>query len=193
MHHDDSLSHDRSYFVGLYERDDDPWGFDRAFYERRKYDMTLAALPDPSYRRAVEPGCANGALTERLARRCSSMVAFDMIEPAVVRARQRLRHQPGVDVRVESFPDYWPDGTVDLVVWSEIAYYLTDSGVAVALDRLDRHLETDGVLVAAHYTGETDYPRSGSSIGPWLDSIEFLHRITSIEDEQFDLGVWRRT
>ena len=53
--------HELSYFADMYAGDDDPWGFDDRWYERRKYALTVAMLPDPRYRRALEPGCANGA------------------------------------------------------------------------------------------------------------------------------------
>lgn len=61
------------------------------FYERRKYALTLAALPRAHYRRAFEPGCANGALSELLAERCDELFCCDLVEATVERARQRLR------------------------------------------------------------------------------------------------------
>ncbi len=189
---DARLSHRRSYFEEQYEHHDDPWGFDSTWYERRKYACTLAALPAARYRRGVEAGCANGALTEGLAARCDALIAFDLIPTAVERARARLSRQTHVTLDVGELPGYWPDGTGDLVVWSEVAYYLTDEGAAVALAGLERWLDPGGVLVAVHYTGETDYPRPGSSIGPWLDATPFLDREVALRDPSFELGIWRR-
>lgn len=82
---DHGLSHDRRYFDSMYGADADPWGFDSRFYERRKYALTLAALPRERYVRAVEPGCSNGAFTELLAPRCDELIAFDFVEDAVER------------------------------------------------------------------------------------------------------------
>lgn len=186
------LSHDPDYFARMYADDDDPWGFERRWYEERKYDITLAALPQRSYRRAVEPGCANGVLTERLAERCEHLVAFDFVNDVVERARTRLAGREGVQICEAEFPTWWPNGTGDLVLWSEVAYYLTDDGLDVAADGLERWLESGGELVAVHYTGETDYPRSGRAVGRWLDGLAFLERVTTHLDESFELGVWRR-
>ena len=58
-----------TYFEEQWERTDDPWDQVHRFSEQRKYDLTVAALPRPRYRRSFEPGCATGSLTRRLATR----------------------------------------------------------------------------------------------------------------------------
>lgn len=180
------------YFAALYADDPDPWGFDHRWYEQRKYAMTLAALPQQRFRRALEPGCANGVLTELLAARCEELHAFDFEPSAVGRARQRLGHHSHVHVADARFPDWWPDGRGDLVVWSEVAYYLSTDSADRVMVRLEEWLEPGGTLIAVHYTGDTNYPRHGSTIGPWLDTATFLRRVTTVIDEHFELGVWRR-
>jgi len=180
------------YFSSMYADDVDPWGFDRHWYEHRKYALTLAALPHRRFRRALEPGCANGALTELLATRCDEVIAFDFEPSAVERARRRLDRHDHVHVVNARFPDWWPHGGGDLVVWSEVAYYLGTDSADRAVDGLEAWLEPDGTLIAVHYTGETDYPRRGSAVGPWLDTVGFLRRVTTVVDESFELGVWRR-
>ncbi|MGY6502236.1 MAG: SAM-dependent methyltransferase [Acidimicrobiales bacterium] len=189
-----ALHHRVDYFEDLYRRDPDPWGFDREWYERRKYDLTLAALPRRRYRRALEPGCANGALTERLAARCDSLVAFDIVPAAATRARTRIAVGADCDLEigVGTFPTTWPSGTGDLVVWSEVAYYLTPEGRCAAASGLRSWLEPGGHLVAVHYTGETDYPMTGTAVATWIDSLDGLDRVVSIVDPGFELVVWER-
>jgi SAM-dependent methyltransferase len=180
------------YFASMYERSSDPWGFEDRWYEQRKYAITLASLPEPRYRRAAEAGCANGALTELLAPRCDELFAFDFFEAAVDRTADRMHAQHHVHVINARFPAYWPHGTGDLVVWSEVAYYLSDVSAEQAVAGLERWLEPGGALIAVHYTGATDYPRPGHAIGPWLDDVEFLERSTTHVDPLFELGVWLR-
>ncbi len=185
-------AHSHRYFADLYRADADPWGFDTRWYEHRKYDLTLAALPRRRYRCGLEPGCANGALTERLAPRCDRLDAFDFVPGAVARARSRLRHLTNVRVHEAAFPEYWPNGSGDLLVWSEVGYYLTDAGLGVAAAGVRRWLEPGGTLVAVHYTGATDYPRTARAVHGWIDTFPFLHPITRVDDEQFQLRLWTR-
>lgn len=189
---DPSTGMDLSYFETMYGSEADPWQFESSWYEDRKYSLTMAALPRQRYRRAVEPGCSNGVLTERLAERCDHLIAFDFIEATVARARTRLADQAHVQVLEATFPVYWPSGTGDLVVWSEVAYYLSDAGWHLAISHLERWLEPGGTLVAVHYTGETNYPMSGLEVGRRLDGTAFLDRVTVLGDQQFTLGVWQR-
>ena len=177
----------------MYSSKDDPWGFDERWYEQRKYAVAMAALPRERYERAFEPGCANGALTELLAARCESVVAAELLPDVAERARTRLSGHEGVSVEVGEFPGTWPDGTGDLVVWSEIAYYLTEPGCETALERLASWLRAGGDLVAVHWLGETNYPRPGSAIADWLDAVPTLDRLVSHVDEEFELGVWRHS
>ncbi len=190
--HDGPLNHDLEYFLDMYDTVDDPWGFDSRWYERRKYALTLASLPERRYRRGLEPGCANGALTELLALRCDELIAFDLVPDAVDRARARLAHLGNVTVEREAFPAWTPPGTGDLIVWSEVAYYLTDAGFDVAAEGVERWLEPGGSLIAVHYTGTTNYPRTADATHEAIGHIPYLDPLCSSRDREFRIDVWTR-
>jgi protein-L-isoaspartate O-methyltransferase len=61
------------------------------WYEKRKYAITLAMLPRPSYRHALELGCSVGVLTEALAARCDHVTATDIVQTALRETDGRLR------------------------------------------------------------------------------------------------------
>jgi len=65
-----------SSFEELYRADPDPWQFATSRYEQRRYDITVACLPEERYGAAFEPGCAVGELTRRLAGRCDRVLAL---------------------------------------------------------------------------------------------------------------------
>jgi SAM-dependent methyltransferase len=140
----------REYFEHMWSLGDDPWEHGSRFYETRKYDLTVAALQRPRYARAFEPGCATGLLTERLATRCAVLIAADR-HPRALRVTRDRTAEHGVDVRLGSIPDDWPDGRFDLVVLSEVLYYLPRTGVAAAVERAAESLVPGGELVAVHY------------------------------------------
>ena len=54
------------YFEAMYRESQDPWSLSTRWYERRKYALTVAALPRARYRSAFEPGCSVGELSALL-------------------------------------------------------------------------------------------------------------------------------
>ena len=97
-------SFDRSYFDAMYSDDPDPWGFESRWYERRKYALTVAALPEPFYHSGFEPGCSVGVLTSLLAPRCDSLLATEIVPTAMARAEARLSGADHVDLRTLRHP-----------------------------------------------------------------------------------------
>ena len=146
-----------TYFADMYAGAEDPWGFRSRWYEQRKRDVTLAALTRPRYRRAFEPGCSIGVLTAALADRCDEVVAADVDERAVATARGELARHRHVRVERLSVPQEWPDGMFDLVVISEVAYYL-GAGRARAAARPRGRLAGAGAGHCSPATGGTRCP-----------------------------------
>ena len=63
---------------------EDPWGVEDSFYERRKRALTLAAPTRDRLGRVLEIGCATGVLTRELAPRSDAVVAVDVSAVGVV-------------------------------------------------------------------------------------------------------------
>jgi SAM-dependent methyltransferase len=170
MRHEKSLG--AEYFTRLYADDPDPWKFESSDYERAKYEHTLAALPQPRFRRALEIGCANGLLTARLAERCDRVVGVDVVDQVVAAARARCAGLPQVTIRKAQIPRDRIDGVFDLILLSEVAYYWDDGDLAAAAGYFRDAVEAGGYLVLVHWTGETDYPKSAD------DAVSELRRMT---------------
>ena len=150
-----------SYFDAIYERDPDPWRFRTSEYERAKYDATLAALPRPRHRRALEVGCSLGVLTRDLAGRCDALLAVDAAERPLAAARAACADLPHVRFGRARVPDEWPDGAFDLILLSEVVYYLDRADVSRLAERVRGGLAPGGDCLLVHWTGDTDYPLSG--------------------------------
>ncbi|RAJ39990.1 nodulation protein S (NodS) [Kitasatospora sp. SolWspMP-SS2h] len=182
-----------AYFAGMYAEQDDPWRLAERWYERRKYALTLAALPEPRYRSAFEPGCSVGVLSALLAGRCDALLACDREERAVARARARLARAPHVRVEQRRLPDDWPDGAFDLVVLSELLYYFTAAGAADVLERAVHALEPGGTLLLVHWRHPVpDHARSAEAVHGQARAHPGLVRIAAHAEPDFLLDVFVR-
>ena len=145
-----------AHFEALYAASPDPWHVRDAWYEQRKRTLLLACLPEPRYASAFEPGCGNGELTAALALRCERILACDGSASAVAAARARLALATGATghavVDQRHLPHDWPagDAAFDLVVVSEIAYYLPVDEWRAMLQRIVASLAPGGLLLMCH-------------------------------------------
>jgi SAM-dependent methyltransferase len=179
-----------AYFADMYAGAEDPWGFRSRWYEQRKRDVTLAALTRPRYRRAFEPGCSIGVLTAALAERCDEVVAADVDERAVATARQALARHGNVRVERLSVPREWPDGMFDLVLVSEVAYYLAPAELEQLLDCAVGSLAPRGTLLACHWRHPVaDYPATGDDVHHRLLARPELSQAVSHVEEDFRLDL----
>ncbi len=175
------------YFERVYAASPDPWGFTTRWYEERKYALSLAMLPRRRYADAFEPGCSIGVLTALLAPRCDRLLSCDVSHEAVRQARERA---PGVRVERRTLPAEWPDGSFDLIVFSEFLYYLD----AADLDRVLRlaagSLRPGGTLMAVHWRHPVpDYPQSGDDVHAALAGLG-LARIAEHREADFVAEVY---
>jgi SAM-dependent methyltransferase len=160
VRHETSL--DGDYFEQIFAADEDPWGLDSKVYEAAKFDDSVAAIAGRQYASGFEVGCAQGALTRRLAPMCDTLLAIDISPTALKRAAERCADRPNIDFARMAYPSERPtDTSFDLIVLSEVAYYWDDSDLARAADHLGRVLAEHGRILLVHWTGDTDYPQSG--------------------------------
>jgi glycosyltransferase involved in cell wall biosynthesis/peptidoglycan/xylan/chitin deacetylase (PgdA/CDA1 family) len=144
------LATTRHDFEALFASGADPWQYDSP-YEARKYEQTLALLPPGRLGRALELACAEGHFTVRLAARVDTLVATDISEIAATRARERCRHLANVDVRRLDLVHDALDGPYDLIVCSEVLYYVGDrTALEKAIARMVAALGPSGYLLTAH-------------------------------------------
>jgi SAM-dependent methyltransferase len=140
-------------FERLYRDSPDPWGYRTSGYEREKYAATLAALPQRSHKRCLEVGCSIGVFTRLLAARCERVVGIDFSLGALGLARRNLRGVRNVDLLQASFPEQTPAGSWDLIVCSEILYYLQPPALDEAVRWIERQLSCGASAVVVSWRG----------------------------------------
>ena len=183
----------RSYFDEMYASGPDPWGFESRWYERRKYQLTVASLLEPRYQSGFEPGCSIGVLSDLLAQRCDHLLATDIVPVALEQAAERLRSRDNVTLELRAIPEAWPEGLFDLVVLSEIAYYFDPDTLHELLERMIGTTRPGATIAAVHWRGTTDYPLSGDEAHTIIGQAPHLERRVHHVDDQFLLEIWRRT
>ena len=99
----------------------DPWLLQSDPMGQEICDAIHAALSKEKYLSAVELGCGNGALAGRLRQRCNSYVDVNGAESALLAARQSVS---GSGTILRDFPCPLPDGNHDLIILSDILYFL---------------------------------------------------------------------
>ena len=171
------------YFTRMYAANTDPWGFTDRWYEHRKRALTMGMLPRSRFTRAFEPGCSIGMLTELLAHRCDHLVATDIVASALVTAEERLRAHPGVAFARWALGDSWPDEVFDLIVFSEVCYYIAPDSLLRVLDDAVARLSPDGVLLAAHWRHPVKgYLQTGDQVHGHINRHRGLVRTALYED-----------
>jgi trans-aconitate methyltransferase len=177
------------YFDDLYRRHRDPWGFRTRWYEARKRHLTMAALPDQRYASVFEPGCSIGLLTQLLAARSDRVLALDVSAAALQQARVSLPVH--VQLRQGAVPHDWPTGHFDLVVLSELGYYLEK---ASCQQMAEMAAATARDLVAVHWRHPVDdYPLTGDDVHQVIHQAAIEHglaQVCSHVEADFHLAVW---
>lgn len=185
------MSMPASYFDKMFAASEDPWAFRERWYEKRKRDLTLASLLRQQYQRVFEPGCANGELSLALAERSVGFLGLDICERAVALARARLAQQTAATVNVGQVPEDWPAGSFDLIVLSELGYYLDEQQWVEVIKLAQRSLRPRGTLLACHWLHPIEgCPMTGAQVHQLLNQHVSLHRNVRHEEADFVLEVW---
>lgn len=186
-----------AYFDRMYAASSDPWHLQDRWYEQRKLAITLALLPLPRYRHAYEPGCSVGVVTERLTGRCDHVTATDVVPAALEVTDLRLAAagcRNGVTLLSRSLDEDWPATDFDLVVLSEVGYYLEATALRKLLDREVPRLTNPATVVAAHWRHRVaDYPMSGDETNDVIAATSGLHRIGGYRDDDVAIDVFDTT
>lgn len=138
-------------FEELYRQQADPWSYRSSAYERAKYAATLEACGTGPFESALELGGSIGVFSALLASRCRALTTIDFSATAVRIAQAELAHIPRAQPIVGEIPHAIPDGPYDLVVASEVLYYLDAPTVAATLARLGDVVYAHGRLVLVHW------------------------------------------
>lgn len=173
--------------------DHDPWSFETSGYEVSKRAATLAACGTRGGRRVLELGAANGVLAAGLVPLARALVAVEGVPSAAKLAEERLAEHDQARVVTGLIPGAVPEGPYDLVVASEVLYYLVPEAYARTLEALGRWLAPGGRLVAVHWrpTGP-ERPRSAEAVHADLERLPGCSVVSRGDTDDYLLIVLER-
>ncbi|MBZ9661838.1 glycosyltransferase [Mesorhizobium sp. ESP-6-4] len=197
----DDHDNDRTSFWNRYFATEDPWNYSSP-YEQEKYERQLEILPAGPIGRALELACAEGHFTRQLAPRVGHLTATDISAIAIGRARARCSDQPNVEFGVLDFSADTLPGGMDLIVCSEVLYYLDDlAELRRIAKKFVEALAPGGSFISAHaFVLRDNVERTGfdwntfgaQAISGTLAVTEGLVLEQSIQTELYRIDRFRR-
>ncbi|GMA41370.1 class I SAM-dependent DNA methyltransferase [Mobilicoccus caccae] len=185
-------------FDSLYAGDPDPWQVASSWYERRKIEIVLACLRRPRHGFVWDAGCGTGELTAALAARADRVLATDPSAQAVALAGARLAGEANVHLERSTLPAR-PESLTDapdLVVLSEVLYYLSAADRQATYALLDEvsHPETD--LAIVHWGPRTE-GATCSGLAAFNEASSELNargwgRLVTHTDAEFLIGLFSK-
>jgi SAM-dependent methyltransferase len=184
-------------FENRYRDNPDPWNYQASPYERGKYQATLESLSRPRFANAFEPACSVGELTAMLATRCGRLLATDVSQTAVLRARRRCAGLHNVHFECRDLRhdlEVYSQDPFDLIVFSEVGYYFDVELLSVVAERMADSLGPQGELIAVHWRGHSaDHVLHGDEVHRCLrDTLPLQHRLGE-HHPGFRLDSWVKT
>ena len=158
----------------FHHREPDRWSYETSPYERERFAAVLKGIGPGPHERVLEVGCSEGVFTRALAAddRVGTVTAAAVSPRALETARRRCEGQSNVSFVSGSIVNAAPPGPFDLIICSEVLYYVGGRRAAVARE-LAQRLAPGGIMVLEHV-----HPESGRLHAPFIHSagLEVLER-----------------
>lgn len=141
-------------FDVLFKVTSDPWSYQDSEYEAKKREALLDSLPSV-FERLLEIGCADGHNLLAIETRYpdTQLVGIDISTEAIQRAKQQSRGKidfqrafPGISMKLHQLY-----GSFDLLVFSEVLYYIgSKSAWKELLSPMRKLMRPGSIIVAVH-------------------------------------------
>ena len=183
-------------FDAMYAADPDPWNVRDSWYERRKEAVVLALLARERYVHAWDAASGTGDLALALSRRCERLTATDASSRAVALTGDLLADTSATvaESRLPEVPSLAEPP--DLVVLSEVLYYLPDADPLRTLEAVGEAVRPSAELVVVHWRHHPDDAfLAGAAATEEADQVlreRGWERLAWHDDRHFVVASWVR-
>jgi ubiquinone/menaquinone biosynthesis C-methylase UbiE len=150
----------KGYFDKLYASSKEPWVISIRASQQYRYKLCLQILRrfSDKYDSALDIGCSQGQFTKMLQDIASKIIAIDISETAIQRAKERYGSKGAIKFELGSLPRLrYADSQFDLVVALEVLYYLEKEERSKALSEIKRILKNDGYFITSARIAKPPY------------------------------------
>lgn len=174
----------------LYADTSDPWDFEHSGYEQAKFLATRNALSKPQYDSVFEFGCGNGQLARHLIACADRYTGIDAVDKALEAAREAV---PAGHFVQGYYPCPLPSNDFDLIILSEILYFLDTTSISRLADDITTRWPTAEVICVT-WLGPSGNPMQGQeALSAFVEALD-THNFASIAqspDYRIDRGLPR--
>lgn len=185
-------TYDHAYFDALYALNQgDPWHYEQRWYEQRKRQICKALLPKLHFESAIEIGCSNGMLSQELAPHTGELICLDANTTAIQLAQQRLQDYSHVSFVQGIVPEDLPERKFQLIVLSEVLYYLDQAALEKLTHWLQHALDAEGCILACHWRAPiSGFSFTGDDIHDHLNTHLPYKKCSQLQEPDFLVDVW---
>ncbi|WP_018146905.1 class I SAM-dependent methyltransferase [Henriciella marina] len=152
-------------FEQKFEADADPWQTWDSRYEAVKRASLAKAIGPGPYGRGLEIAAGNGSNTLMIANRTRRLIATEGAPAGAELVRKAVHAQPHVEVVLHDVAERLPAQAFDLIVISELLYYLGRKPFGMLAREVSRTLQPGGRLVLLHHVENfSDRARPANSV-----------------------------
>lgn len=161
------------HFSRLYRDGRDFWGVRDRPYEVAKRAAAVAFLQGWRGQRGLELGCGEGFLAARLIEEgtLGTVTGIDLDPGIIDRAWQTHAALSGAAFRQGRMPEDFPPEPFDLLVVSEMLYFLAEREIADLAARMTRAARPGALCLLVNYLGRTETPLDGDGAADFLRAV----------------------
>ena len=181
-----------SFFDEIFRQSSDPWRYTSSFYETSKFRTTIKCLPKVQFKNAFEIGCAIGVLSQKLAKKCDRLLSVDHSEVGLGEARKRCAGLPQVRFEQMQIPQQFPTEKFDLILFSEVGYYLTMPDLLTTKQKIIDQLLPGGYLLMVHFRSQVEsFILNGDIVHDTFiqESAQFLKHLGDPRKQKFWIDI----